>query len=71
MSYYRMMKRIEKRIDDKGKQTKSSEILGSGLLARSSMPTGPLSAAEDVTDEIASYIMSVRRQKEELISGKK
>ena len=69
MSYYRMMKAIEEKISS-AKSTKKTELTGSGLLARTKMPTGPVRAAGDITDELADYIMSIRRQKEELINGK-
>lgn len=71
MSYYKMMKQVEQQIDTKGKQTKSADYVGSGLLARSEMPTGPLRAAGSVTEEIAEYIEAIRQQKEELIRGSK
>lgn len=64
-----MMKQVEQNIDTKGKQTKSTAFTGSGLLARSSMPVGPIRAAETVTDEIAEYILAIRQQKEELMGG--
>lgn len=66
-----MMKQIEQTIDSKGKQTKSTEFTGSGLLARSSMPVGPVRAAKTITDEIAEYILAIRQQKEELMGGTK
>lgn len=69
MSYYRMMKSIEEKIAA-AKSSKKPELSGSGLLARTKMPTGPVSAAGDITDEIAEYIMAIRRQKEELMNGK-
>jgi len=71
MSYYKMMKQVEQEIDSKGKQTKSADYVGSGLLARSEMPTGPIRAAGSVTEEIAEYIMAIRQQKEELIRRSK
>lgn len=69
MSYYKMMKAIEQKIAA-AKSTKKPDLSGSGLLARSRMPVGPVSAAGDITDELADYIMTIRRQKEELMNGK-
>ena len=40
-----------------------------GLLARTKFPVGP-TRGSDVTDEIASYIDTIRTRKEELINGK-
>lgn len=70
MSYYKVMKRVEEKLNQE-KQSKKTAFTGSGLLARSKMPTGPLSGvSEDISDEIASYISAIRKQKEELINGK-
>ena len=69
MSYYKMMKSIEEKIAA-AKPTKKPEFSGSGLLARTRMPAGPLRAAGDVTTEIANYIATIRRQKEELLNAK-
>ena len=69
MSYYKMMKAIEEKIAT-AKSTKKPELTGSGLLARTRMPSGP-SRASDVTDEIAEYLITIRQQKEELMNGKK
>lgn len=71
MSYYKMMKQVEQEIDTKGKQTKSADYVGSGLLARSEMPSGPVRGAGSITEEIAEYIEAIRQQKEELIRGSK
>lgn len=68
MSYYKMMKSIEEKIAA-AKPTKKTYFTGSGLLARTKMPTGPLRAAGDVSDEIAQYIMSIRKQKEEMMNA--
>jgi hypothetical protein len=68
MSYYKMMKSVEEKITAT-KSSKKPEFAGSGLLARTKMSSGPLSAS-NVTDEIADYIMAIRRQKEELMNGK-
>jgi hypothetical protein len=69
MSYYKMMKSIEEKIAA-AKATKRPELSGSGLLARTKMPVGPASGSSDITEEVADYIMSIRRQKEELMNGK-
>jgi len=69
MSYYRMMKSIEEKIAA-AKATKKPDLAGSGLLARTKMPTGPVRGSSDATDEIAEYLMAIRRQKEELMNGK-
>ena len=70
MSYYKVMKRVEEKLNQE-KQSKKTAFTGSGLLARSKMPTGPLSGvSEDISDEIASYISAIRKQKEELLNGK-
>ncbi len=69
MSYYQVMKRVEAKIADT-KVTKRPSMTGTGLLARSSMPSGPVSASSDITDEIADYISAIRKQKEELLRGK-
>ena len=69
MSYYKMMKSVEEKLAAT-KKTKTPSLSGQGLLARSSFPTGP-TRGMDVTDEIASYIDSIRTQKEELLNGKK
>lgn len=68
MSYYKMMKSIEEKIAA-AKATKKADFTGSGLLARTKMPTGPVRGS-DVTDEIADYITAIRKQKEELMNGK-
>lgn len=68
MSYYKMMKPIEEKLAA-AKATKKTDFTGSGLLARTKMPTGPVRGA-DVTDEIADYIMAIRKQKEELMNAK-
>ena len=70
MSYYRMMQSIEKKIAST-KSTKKPELTGSGLLARTKMPVGPVRGATDITSEIASYLMTIRQQKEELMNAKK
>lgn len=70
MSYYKMMKQINEKIEA-GKVPKRTAFSGSGLLARSSMPTGPMSAiSDDISSELASYISAIRKQKEELLNGK-
>ena len=69
MSYYKMMKSVEEKIAA-AKPTKKADFTGSGLLARTKMPTGPLRAAGDVTDEIAQYIISIRKQREEMMNEK-
>ena len=70
MSYYKAMKRIEEKIAA-AKTNKKTDFTGSGLLARSKMPSGPLSSVSaDITDELADYISTIRKQKEELLNGK-
>lgn len=69
MSYYKMMKSVEEKIAA-AKPTKKTDFTRSGLLARTKMPIGPLRAAGDVSDEIAQYIMSIRKQKEEMMNAK-
>ena len=70
MSYYKMMKSVEEKIAAT-KPTKKTDFTGSGLLARSKMPTGPARAVgSDVSAEIAQYIMSIRKQREEMMNGK-
>lgn len=69
MSYYRMMRPIEEKIAE-AKATKKPALTGSGLLARTRMPVGSIRAAPDITSEIASYLMAIRRQKEELMNAK-
>lgn len=68
MSYYKMMKQVDEKISA-AKATKKADLSGSGLLARSKMPVGP-TRGTDVTDEIASYIDTIRTRKEELLNGK-
>lgn len=71
MSYYKMMKQIEDRLTERGKSVKKTGLTGSGLLARSEMPVGPARASsDDIIDELADYIESIRKQKEEIIRGK-
>lgn len=70
MSYYAMMKSIEEKIAA-SRPTKSTEYVGSGLLARSKAPTGSMKASNnDINEELAKYIMAIRKQKEEIINGK-
>lgn len=70
MSYYKMMRGIEEKIAA-AKPTKNPDLAGSGLLVRTKAPTGPLrSTSKDISDELASYIIAIRKQKEEIISGK-
>ena len=78
--YYKVMKEIEKRIDTYNERssysTKEAKSTSSSLMARASIPTGvqfePEKGRKDtITDEIAGYINSIRKQKEEIISGKK
>lgn len=69
MSYYKMMKSIEEKLAST-KATKKPDFAGSGLLARTKMPTGPARAADDITSEIADYIAAIRKQKEELMNAK-
>lgn len=70
MAYYKVMKRVEEKLNQE-KQTKRTAFTGSGLLARSKMPTGPLTGVtDDISDEIAAYIKAIRKQKEELLNGK-
>ena len=70
MSYYNTMKKVEEKIAST-KVTKRHSLTGTGLLARSAMPSGPARAAGgDITSEIADYISAIRKQKEELIRGK-
>jgi len=70
MSYYKVMKKVNEKLNQE-KQAKRTAFTGSGLLARSRMPTGPLSGvSEDISDEIASYISAIRKQKEELLNDK-
>lgn len=72
MSYYKMMKKIESSIETKSTSTKNQNRVGSGLLLRSNAPVGPIRATEDpISDQLADYIMSIRKQKEELIRGRK
>ena len=68
MSYYKVMKQVDEKISA-AKATKKADLSGSGLLARTKMPVGPTRGA-DVTDEIASYINTIRTRKEELLNGK-
>lgn len=68
MSYYKIMKQVDEKISA-AKATKKADLSGSGLLARSKMPVGP-TRGTDVTDEIASYIDTIRTRKEELLNGK-
>lgn len=68
MNYKAMMKQVEKRLEKKDKQP---QIIGSGLLARGSMPTRQDKKTSTITDEIADYISVIRKQKEELMSGTK
>jgi hypothetical protein len=68
MAYYKMMKSVEEKIAA-AKAPKKSDLAGQGLLARSNLPSGP-TRGMDVTDEIAAYIDSIRKQKEELLNGK-
>jgi len=71
MSYYKMMKKIEERLDAKSKSSKQAEFTGSGLLARSKLPAGSQKALpQDVVDELADYIQIIRKQKEEIVRGK-
>lgn len=70
MSYYKMMRGIEEKIAA-AKTTKNPDLAGSGLLVRTKAPSGPVRATnKDISDELASYIMAIRKQKEEIISGK-
>ena len=70
MSYYKMMKGIEAKIASV-KPTKKADFTGSGLLARTKLPAGPLrGVSEDITSDIASYLMAIRKQKEELMNEK-
>ena len=70
MSYYKIMKRVEEKIAQ-AKRTKRPSLTGSGLLARSALPPGPLrGVSDDITTEIADYISAIRKQKEELMNGK-
>lgn len=69
MSYYKMMKTIEAKLASP-KASKRPEFTGSGLLARTKMPVGPERAADDITSEIADYIATIRRQKQELMNEK-
>jgi hypothetical protein len=68
MSYYKMIKQVDEKISA-AKATKKADLTGSGLLARTKFPVGPIRGT-DVTDEIASYIDTIRTRKEELINGK-
>ena len=68
MSYYKVMKQVDEKIAA-SKATKKADLAGSGLLARTKMPVGP-TRGTDVTDEIASYIDTIRTRKEELLNGK-
>lgn len=68
MSYYRIMKQVDEKIVE-SKASKKPDLSGSGLLARTKFPVGP-TRGTDVTDEIASYIDTIRTRKEELINGK-
>lgn len=68
MSYYKVMKQVDEKIAA-AKSTKKADLSGSGLLARTKMPVGP-TRGTDVTDEIASYIDTIRTRKEELLNGK-
>jgi hypothetical protein len=68
MSYYKIMKQVDEKIGA-AKSTKKADLTGSGLLARTKMPVGP-TRGTDVTDEIASYIDTIRTRKEELLNGK-
>ena len=68
MSYYKVMKQIDEKISA-AKATKKADLSGSGLLARSKFPVGP-TRGSDTTDEIASYIDTIRTRKEELLNGK-
>jgi hypothetical protein len=70
MSYYKMMKQIESRIEDRTKAAKKTSLTGTGLLTRSKLSPGPVRSQSDITDEIADYIESIRQQKEEIIRGK-
>lgn len=66
-----MMKRVEEKLAEE-KSTKNPNLTGqAGLLARTKLPTGSLSAtSEDVSVEIAAYIKSIRQAKEDVIRGK-
>lgn len=68
MSYYKIMKQVDEKISA-AKASKKADLTGSGLLARTKMPVGP-TRGTDVTDEIASYIDTIRTRKEELLNGK-
>lgn len=71
MAYYKAIKQIEAKLAAT-KPTKKPQYAGSGLLARSSLPSGPTrSMGDDVTSEIAEYIDAIRKQKEELLNGRK
>ena len=68
MSYYKIMKQVDAKLTA-SKASKKAELTGSGLLARSKFPVGP-TRGTDVTEEIASYIDTIRTRKEELMNGK-
>ena len=68
MSYYKIMKQVDEKLST-AKASKKTDLTGSGLLARTKMPVGPTRGA-DVTEEIASYIDTIRTRKEELLNGK-
>lgn len=72
MSYYKLMKKIEDRLGERTKAVKRTEFTGSGLLARSTMPVGSQkSLPSDAIDEIADYVEVIRKEKEEVIRGRK
>jgi len=68
MSYYKIMKQVDEKISA-AKASKKADLTGSGLLARTKFPVGP-TRGTDITDEIASYIDTIRTRKEELLNGK-
>lgn len=62
------MKQVDEKLAE-AKASKKPELSGSGLLARTKFPVGP-TRGSNITDEIASYIDTIRTRKEELLNGK-
>lgn len=68
MNYTKMMRQIEKRIEQQ--PAVNVEAAGSGLLSRNSNVKKTAGTSDSIVDEVAGYISAIRKQKEELMSGK-
>jgi len=70
MSITSVYSRVSKRADEMVKSAKKPSQAVSGLLARSKMDTSTPKSQLKIDDDIASIIVAIRKQREELINGK-